>query len=68
MPLEIVEEARSMFQNLMHQMTMVSTAPGHPEFVHGMVFHSSIQEDLENFHLSNSAMEQLITTQVYTKK
>lgn len=68
MPSQIVEEGRSIFQHLMHQTNVVSTAPGHPEFVHGMVFHSSLQEDLENFHLSNSAMEQLLTTQVYSKK
>lgn len=68
MPPHVIEEARLKFENLMHQIAMIPIAPGQPDFVHGMVFHSSPHEDMQNFHLSNSAMEQVITTQVFTKK
>ncbi|XP_075146789.1 chorion peroxidase [Haematobia irritans] len=64
----VVEEARFRFENLMHKMAMIPVMPGQPEFVHNMVFHSSLHEDLQNFQLSNSAMEQIITTQVFTEQ
>lgn len=68
MPPNVVEEARMKFQHLMHQISHLPIAPGQPDFVHGMVFHSTPHEDVQNFHLTNSAMEQVITTQMFTKK
>ncbi|XP_073819584.1 chorion peroxidase [Musca autumnalis] len=67
-PSGIIDEARLKFQNLLHSIAFVPITPGQPEFVHNMVFHSTPHEDMQNFQLSNSAMEQVITTQVFTQK
>ncbi|KAM7364696.1 chorion peroxidase [Cochliomyia hominivorax] len=68
MPPHVVEEARLKFQHLMQQISMIPIVPGQPDFFHGMVFHSTPHEDVQNFHLTNSAMEQVITTQIFSKK
>lgn len=68
LPMNVVEEARMKFEHLMHHIATLPVQPGRPDFLHGMVFHSSPQEDMQNFHLSNSAMEQVITSQVFSKK
>uniref|UniRef100_A0A1I8PRJ4 Chorion peroxidase n=1 Tax=Stomoxys calcitrans TaxID=35570 RepID=A0A1I8PRJ4_STOCA len=68
LPPSVIEEAHIRFENLMHKTGLIPVTPGQPEFAHNMVFHSSQHEDLQNFQLSNMAMEQIITTQVFKEK
>ncbi|XP_037956398.1 chorion peroxidase [Teleopsis dalmanni] len=68
LPLSIVEEARLKLGQLMHHVAMLPVQQGHPDFFHGIAFHSTPKEDIQNFHLSNSAMQQVITSQIFTQK
>ncbi|XP_053964622.1 chorion peroxidase [Anastrepha ludens] len=68
MPISVMEETRQRFHHLMHNIAMQPVARGKPEFLHGISFHSSALDDKENFHLSNSAMQQVIAAQLLSSK
>ncbi|EDV91128.1 GH17282 [Drosophila grimshawi] len=70
LPPDVLEEARKNFEQLMHGVAhlQIPVQRGHPDFIHGIVFHSTPKEDLHNFALSNNALEQVITTQVFGQK
>ncbi|KAM8706014.1 hypothetical protein ACLKA7_010326 [Drosophila subpalustris] len=69
LPPDVLEEARQSFQHLMHGVAhQMQVHRGQPDFIHGIVFHSTPSEDLHSFAVSNNALEQVITTQVFGKK
>ncbi|KAH8383684.1 hypothetical protein KR009_010037 [Drosophila setifemur] len=68
LPLSVLDEARLNFEHLMHGVAQIPVRRGFPDFAHGLVFHSTGKDDLHNFALSNSAIEQVITTQLFGKK
>ncbi|ALC46682.1 Pxt, partial [Drosophila busckii] len=68
LPNDVLEEANKNFQHLMHGFSQMPVQRGLPDFMHGLVFHSTPKEDSHSFALSNNALEQVITTQVFGKK
>uniref|UniRef100_A0A034VZV8 Chorion peroxidase n=2 Tax=Bactrocera dorsalis TaxID=27457 RepID=A0A034VZV8_BACDO len=68
LPLSVLEESRQKFEKLMHNVAMLPVRRGQPEFLHGIAFHSNAVDDKQNFHLSNSAMQQIIAGQLFSKK
>ncbi|KAH8248259.1 hypothetical protein KR038_009704 [Drosophila bunnanda] len=64
----ILEEARRNFEHLMNGVAQIPVRRGFPDFAHGLVFHSTANDDLQNFAISNSAIQQVITTQLFGKK
>lgn len=66
--ISIIEEARIKFSKLIDDSQFISVPRRNPEFLHHMVFHSSPQENLHNFQISNSAVEEVITSQVFKEK
>ncbi|KAH8276325.1 hypothetical protein KR026_011884 [Drosophila bipectinata] len=64
----VLEEARRNFEHLMHGVAQIPVRRGFPDFAHGLVFHSTAKDDLHNFAISNSAIEQVITTQIFGQK
>lgn len=64
----IIEEARAKFALLMKNAVGAAVQRGHPDFLHNIVFHSSAQEDVESFEISASAMEEVITSQIFREK
>lgn len=68
MPDRVVEQSRLKFKHLMDNINRQPIAPGHPDFFHGLIFHSSPQEDMQTLHSSFSALEQVITTQVLSQE
>ncbi|BFG00490.1 chorion peroxidase [Drosophila madeirensis] len=65
---DVLDEARRNFEHLMHGVAQIPVRRGLPDFSHGIVFHSTAKEDLHNFALSNNALEQVFTTQLFSKK
>ncbi|EDW83073.1 uncharacterized protein Dwil_GK22657 [Drosophila willistoni] len=68
LPPQVLEEARLNFQKLMHNVAQIPVHRGLPDFTHGIVFHSTTKDDIHNFAVSNNALEQVITTQIFGKK
>jgi len=68
LPLSVLDEARRNFEHLMHGIAQIPVRRGFPDFAHGLVFHSTAKDDLHNFAISNSAIEQVMTTQLFGKK
>ncbi|KAH8359774.1 hypothetical protein KR093_008713, partial [Drosophila rubida] len=68
LPLAVLEDARISFKNLMRDVAKMKVHRGQPDFAHGIVFHSTPKEDSQNFALSNTALEQVITTQMFGKQ
>ncbi|XP_034116256.1 chorion peroxidase [Drosophila albomicans] len=68
LPAAVLEDARISFKNLMHDVAEMKVHRGLPDFTHGLVFHSTPKEDSQNFALSNNALEQVITTQMFGKQ
>lgn len=65
----IVEEGRKKYSNMMsHHSSSQHVSRDRPDFIHNMVFHSSPHENMQNFHMSNSAVEEVVTTQVFQEK
>lgn len=64
----VLDEARRNFEHLMHGVAQIPVRRGFPDFAHGLVFHSTAKDDLHNFAISNSAIEQVMTTQLFGKK
>lgn len=62
---DILEKARSKFAKLMQTAVGTAVQRGHPDFLHNIVFHSNPQEDIEGFHISASAMQEVIASQVF---
>ncbi|EDW32662.1 GL18268 [Drosophila persimilis] len=63
----LLDEARRNFEHLMHGVAQIPVHRGLPDFSHGIVFHSTAKEDLHNFGLSHNALEQVFTTQLFSK-
>ncbi|XP_016951528.1 chorion peroxidase [Drosophila biarmipes] len=68
LPPSLLDEARRNFEHLMHGIAQIPVRRGFPDFAHGLVFHSTAKDDLHNFAISNSAIEQVMTTQLFGKK
>ncbi|XP_017874355.1 PREDICTED: chorion peroxidase [Drosophila arizonae] len=68
LPPDVIEDARKNFKHLMHGVAQIPVNRGHPDFTHGIMFHSSPKDDFHNFALSNSAFELVIASQVFGKK
>ncbi|XP_030375898.1 chorion peroxidase [Scaptodrosophila lebanonensis] len=68
LPVDVLEEARKNFKHLMQDIAQIPVHPGQPDFTHGIMFHSTPQEDLHQQQLSNNALQQVITSQVFSKK
>lgn len=68
LPPDVLDEARKRFAHLMHEVAQMPVHRGNPDFAHGITFHSMPKEDSRIFGLSNNALEQVITTQVFGKK
>lgn len=67
--ISIIEEGRQKFADMMNQHTQSVNIPRErPDFMHHMVFHSTPQENHHNFEISNSAVEEVITAQVFKDK
>ncbi|XP_017047162.1 chorion peroxidase [Drosophila ficusphila] len=68
LPISVLDEARRQFEHLMNGVSQIPVRRGFPDFAHGLVFHSTAKDDLHNFAISNSAIEQVMTTQLFGKK
>lgn len=67
--ISIIEEGRKKYSDMMnHHSFSVIVPRERPDFIHNMVFHSTPQENLHNFQISNSAVEEVVTTQVFKEK
>lgn len=65
----IIAEGRKKFANIMsHHSFSQDVSRDRPEFIHNFVFHSNPEESLQNYQISNSAVEEVITTQVFQEK
>ena len=64
--MHVVEEARLKLEQLLHQVANMPVQRGEPD-LQRMIFHTSPQEEMLNFHLSKSAMEQVIFHQIFSK-
>ncbi|XP_055903561.1 chorion peroxidase [Eupeodes corollae] len=62
---DILEKARAKFAKIMQSTVGAAVKKGHPDFLHNIVFHSNPQEDIEGFHISASAMQEVITSQIF---
>ncbi|XP_017471463.1 PREDICTED: chorion peroxidase [Rhagoletis zephyria] len=68
LPMSVVEESRQKFEQLMKNVAKLPVRRGQPEFLHSITFHSNSFDDKHNFHLSNSAVQQIIAGQLISKK
>ncbi|XP_067615821.1 chorion peroxidase [Eurosta solidaginis] len=68
LPMVILEHTFRRFEEQMQNLAMLSVRRGHPEFLHGISFHSNERDHRQHFHASNSAMQQVIAEQLLSKK
>lgn len=62
---DVLEKARAKFAKIMQSAVGAAVQRGHPDFLHNIMFHSNPQEDIESFHISTTAMQEVITSQIF---